>query len=162
MNCYGCTSIPEAMADERDGFPGLHFHPQPIADQGIVNDQFCQIQALKSEEQPDAVVRLIDTYILDVERILSNLKSYIDLPDVDFSKLAVEIYKIEEKSLQIGAEHMKIACANLILACDQKHKDNFCQYLAWMMNEFTKTQSKLEAFAQMERKIIRVRSKVQK
>lgn len=67
---------------------------------GIVNDQFCQIQALKSEEQPDAVVRLIDTYILDVERILSNLKSYIDLPDVDFSKLAVEICKIEEKSLQ--------------------------------------------------------------
>ncbi|RVW54384.1 hypothetical protein CK203_068477 [Vitis vinifera] len=66
---------------------------------GIVNDQFCQIQALKSEEQPDAVVR--------------------DLPDVDFSKLAVEICKIEEKSLQIGAEHMKIACANLILACDQ-------------------------------------------
>lgn len=55
---------------------------------------------MKSEEQPDAVVRLIDTYILDVERILSNLKSYIDLPDVDFSKLAVEIYKIEEKSLQ--------------------------------------------------------------
>ena len=47
--------------------------------QGIVNDQFCQIQALKSEEQPDAVVRLIDTYILDVERILSNLKSYMYL-----------------------------------------------------------------------------------
>ncbi|XP_034687305.1 histidine-containing phosphotransfer protein 3-like isoform X4 [Vitis riparia] len=109
MNCYGCTSIPEAMADERDGFPGLHFHPQPMADQGIVNDQFCQIQALKSEEQPDAVVRLIDTYILDVERILSNLKSYIDLPDVDFSKLAVEICKIEEKSLQAGSKmpHLK-------------------------------------------------------
>lgn len=44
--------------------------------QGIVNDQFSQIQTLKSKEEPDCAVRLINMYFIDVETILSKLTSY--------------------------------------------------------------------------------------
>lgn len=41
-----------------------------------MNDQFSQIQTLKSKEEPDCVVRLINMYFIDVETILSKLRSY--------------------------------------------------------------------------------------
>lgn len=43
--------------------------------QGIVDDQFFQIHTLKSEEEPEHVVQLIDKYFVDVETILSELTS---------------------------------------------------------------------------------------
>ncbi|KAF3455093.1 hypothetical protein FNV43_RR05541 [Rhamnella rubrinervis] len=49
-------------------------------------------------EQPDIVVQLIDTYFVDVEIILSELTSYSDFPNVDFSKLALLANKVKEKS----------------------------------------------------------------
>lgn len=47
--------------------------------QGILNDQFSQIQTLKSVEEPENVVQLIDTYFIDVETILSELTTYMYL-----------------------------------------------------------------------------------
>ncbi|XP_062170956.1 histidine-containing phosphotransfer protein 1-like [Alnus glutinosa] len=129
--------------------------------QGILNDQFSQIQTLKSVEEPEHVVQLIDTYFTDVETILSELTIYIDYPDFDFSKLAALAHKIEERSLSIGAEHVRLACADLILACNQMNKENFSKALIWIKNEFSNTRNKLEAYIQMERRIIRLKSRQQ-
>ncbi|XP_057954700.1 histidine-containing phosphotransfer protein 1-like [Malania oleifera] len=137
----------------------LQGYVQSLFDEGIVNDQFSHIQSLKSAEKPDSVVQFISMYCDDVGAIISELKSYIDLPDVDFSRLAAEARKVEEKSLRIGAEHMRLACADLIQACEENNKENFSRALKWMKNEFVRTRSKLESFAQMERRIIRLESR---
>ncbi|CAL5361872.1 unnamed protein product [Camellia sinensis] len=106
---------------------------------GIINDQFSEIQALKS----DCVVQLINAYCVEVGTILSELKSCINLPNVDFSNFAAQAHKIEDKSLgqgtdtdhlvsargslklsykHIGAEHVRRACVELIQACEEKHE----------------------------------------
>ncbi|BBH05120.1 histidine-containing phosphotransmitter 1 [Prunus dulcis] len=123
---------------------------------GIVNNQFSQIQTLKSDADPDCAVRLINIYLLDVERMLSELTSLSDLPDVDFSKLATLARSIEEKSSLVGAEHVRSACADLIQACERMHKQNFLRALGWIKNEFAHTRNKLDSFVQMERRIFRV------
>ncbi|KAJ6692984.1 hypothetical protein OIU79_014675 [Salix purpurea] len=76
----------------------LQQYVQSLLDEGIVNAQFCHIQTLKTEEEPDHVVQLINTYCIDVESILSELGSFIDLPDVDFSKLVALAQQVEESS----------------------------------------------------------------
>ncbi|CAB4283000.1 unnamed protein product [Prunus armeniaca] len=76
----------------------LRGYVQSLFNEGIVNNQFSQIQTLKSDEDPDCALRLINIYLLDVERMLSELTSLSDLPDVDFSKLATLARSIEEKS----------------------------------------------------------------
>ncbi|XP_050281211.1 histidine-containing phosphotransfer protein 5-like [Quercus robur] len=139
----------------------LHGYVQSLFDEGIVNDQFSQIHTLKSEEEPEHVVQLIDKYFVDVETILSELTSKIDCPDVDFSKLSELVHKVDERSLSIGAKHVKLACADLIKSCDQMNKENFSRALIWIKNEFSHTRNKLEAYAQMERRIIRLKSKQQ-
>ncbi|KAK9943224.1 hypothetical protein M0R45_008840 [Rubus argutus] len=137
----------------------LREYVQSLLNEGIVNDQFSQIQTLKSKEEPDCVVRLINMYFIDVETILSKLRSYSELPDVDYSRLAVLAREIQEKSSRIGAEHVRRACNNLIQACDRMHKQNFILALDWIKNEFCHTRNKLESFVQTERKIIRLESK---
>ncbi|KAJ6985915.1 hypothetical protein NC653_023749 [Populus alba x Populus x berolinensis] len=132
------------------------------SEQGIVNAQFCHIQTLKTEEEPDHVVRLINTYSIDVESILFELGSYIDLPDVDFSKLAALAQQVEERSSLMGAEHMRLACADLIQACRQMDKRNLSLSFNWIKNEFAHIRTKLEVIVQMERKIMRLESKHKK
>ncbi|KAG7950584.1 hypothetical protein I3843_13G121700 [Carya illinoinensis] len=101
----------------------LQEYVQSLFDEGIISNQFSHIQSLESLEEPEHVVQVIDTYLIDVETILSELTSYMDRPEVDFSTLATLSHKVEERSLSIGAEHVRLACADLIHACDQMNKE---------------------------------------
>lgn len=47
--------------------------------QGIVNNQFSHVLALKMEDKPDSVVELINLYLGDVEAILLEFSEDMDL-----------------------------------------------------------------------------------
>ncbi|WRX31746.1 hypothetical protein QQP08_024233 [Theobroma cacao] len=126
----------------------LQQYVQSLFNEGIINDQFSHIQHLKMVGRADHFVQLINTYCLNVETILSKLESYIDLPNVDFSNLAALATEIEERSSCIGAEHVRLACLDLMRACDQMQKQNFCQALSWTKNEFAHTRNKLQVLVQ--------------
>ncbi|KAH1067006.1 hypothetical protein J1N35_031993 [Gossypium stocksii] len=104
-------------------------------------------------------VQLINTYCLDVESILAQLASSIDLPEVDFSKLAALAAEVTERSSCIGAEHVRLACVDLMQACEQMQKQKFLPALDWTKTEFTQTQNKLQVLVQMERRIMRLEAK---
>ncbi|KAK7272211.1 hypothetical protein RJT34_28681 [Clitoria ternatea] len=127
-----------------------------LFDEGVVNDKFNQTLALKHTGEPECVVKLIETYFADVERNLSELSRHMDHPTADFSKLASLAREIEDKSTRIGADHMRLACPNLIKACDEKNPRSYARTLTWLKNEFHNTRNKLTAFVTMERKIIRL------
>ncbi|XP_027342438.1 histidine-containing phosphotransfer protein 1-like isoform X2 [Abrus precatorius] len=125
---------------------------------GVVNDKFNETLSLKRTGEPDCVVQLIETYFEDVETMLSEIYRHIDNSKADFRKLASLAREIEDRSTSIGAEHMRLACPDLIKACDEKHKNNFQVALPWLRNEFDHTRNKLGSFVQMERRIIRLES----
>ncbi|KAJ6985920.1 hypothetical protein NC653_023751 [Populus alba x Populus x berolinensis] len=139
----------------------LQQYVQSLFDEGIVNAQFCHIQTLKTEEEPDHVVRLINTYSLMWSQSYLNLevtcntipKTQLakrhDLPDVDFSKLAALAQQVEERSSLMGAEHMRLACADLIQACRQMDKRNLSLSFNWIKNEFAHIRTKLEVIVQV-------------
>ncbi|XP_056165583.1 uncharacterized protein LOC115679279 [Syzygium oleosum] len=126
----------------------LQEYVQSLLNEGIVNDQFASVQTLKSTDEPDAIIRLITSYFADVEAVLSELTRSIDSPEADFDQLAAQANTIKEKSLCIGAEHMKLACDSLIRACEEKQGRKFSQALNWIENEFARTQDKLDAVVQ--------------
>ncbi|XP_031272979.1 histidine-containing phosphotransfer protein 1-like isoform X2 [Pistacia vera] len=125
---------------------------------GVLNEQFSHIQTLRIEE-PDFVEQLINTYCMNVEAVLSELTSCINLSHVDYSQLAVLARQVEDRSSGIGAERVRLACGDLIQACDQMHTKNFSQALNWIKYEFALTRNKLQAIAQMERRIVRLVTK---
>ncbi|XWS52859.1 hypothetical protein CRYUN_Cryun11dG0108300 [Craigia yunnanensis] len=121
----------------------LQQYVQSLLNEGIVNDQFSRIQHLEMDGRADHFVQLIN----------------IELPTVDFSKLAALAAEVGERSSCIGAEHVRLACVNLRQACDQMQKQNFLQALNWTKNEFAHTCNKLQVFVQMERRIMRLEAK---
>ncbi|XP_044482706.1 histidine-containing phosphotransfer protein 1-like isoform X6 [Mangifera indica] len=138
----------------------LQHYVDSLVDEGVLNEQFSHIQTLRTEE-PDFIEGLINTYCMSVEAILSELTSCINVSHVDYSRLAVLARQVENRSQGIGAEHVRLACADLIRACDQKHTKNFSQALNWINYEFAVTRNKLQAIAQMQRRIVRLVNKQQ-
>ncbi|GLT82035.1 hypothetical protein SLE2022_004500 [Rubroshorea leprosula] len=140
----------------------LEEYVQSLFNEGIVNSQFSHYQDVKTTEGAECAVQLISEYCTDVETILSEFTSYIDLPDIDFPKLAELAGEIERKSSRIGAEHVRLAGLNLKQACDEMHKQRFLRNLDLTKNEFTRTQDKLQVVVQMERRIMRLEAKQRK
>ncbi|XP_019448060.1 PREDICTED: histidine-containing phosphotransfer protein 1-like [Lupinus angustifolius] len=136
----------------------LQDYLRSLFNEGIVNDQFNEILSLENTRGLDYVVTLINTYIADVEMILSDISRHIENSKVDFSHMASLAHAIEDKSASIGAEHMKLACSDLIKACDEKHKRKLIRSLPWTKSEFTQTKNKLMDFVRMEMRIIRFQS----
>ncbi|KAG4145233.1 hypothetical protein ERO13_D05G085200v2 [Gossypium hirsutum] len=137
----------------------LEQYVQSLFNEGIINEQFSHIQHLKMVGRTEHFVQLINTYCLDVESILAQLASSIDLPEVDFSKLAALAAEVTERSSRIGAEHVRLACVDLMQACEQMQKQKFLLALDWTKTEFTQTQNKLQVLVQMERRIMRLEAK---
>ncbi|CAL0332333.1 unnamed protein product [Lupinus luteus] len=129
-----------------------------LFNEGIVNDQFNELLSLENTRGPDYVVTSISTYIADVEMILSDISHHVENSKVDFSHMASLARAIEDKSASIGAEHMMLACSDLIKACDEKHKRKLIRSLPWTKSEFTQTKNKFMDLVRMEMRIIRFQS----
>ncbi|KAL9272501.1 Histidine-containing phosphotransfer protein 1-like protein [Drosera capensis] len=119
-----------------------------LVTQGIINDQLAKVVTQKCLDGPDFIVRRIPVYTNDAYTLLLEMKHFIDLPDVDFTKLAGHAQMLHGKSSRIGAEHMRLACTGLIQACAEKDRSKISRVLTWTETEFDKTWNALESIAQ--------------
>ncbi|XP_060168831.1 histidine-containing phosphotransfer protein 1-like [Lycium barbarum] len=121
---------------------------------GLVNNEFEHLMIAKRAQNPQFVIQTIEEYGAEVEAIMSQMKNDIDIPDVDFSHLVALCDLVREKSTRIGAAQVNSACMLLVRACEQRNKKKFSQTLELLRNDFSTTQSQLEGYARMERRII--------
>ncbi|KAL9262623.1 Histidine-containing phosphotransfer protein 1-like protein [Drosera capensis] len=126
--------------------------------QGIINDQLAKVVTQNCLDDPDFIVRSIHVYTNDADMLLLEIKNSIDLPGVDFTKLAGHAQILHMKSSRIGADHMRLACTGLIQASIEKDRSKLSRALTWAETEFDKTRNALESIAQMEQRIIRVKN----
>ncbi|KAK9280666.1 hypothetical protein L1049_014363 [Liquidambar formosana] len=91
---------------------------------GIVNDQFYQLQARKDAARPDYVVRAITMYCVNVQKLFSQLSLCIDQnAEVNFHQVSLLARQLQTRSSGIGAEHVRLACAEILRACDEQNKE---------------------------------------
>ncbi|KAK6231803.1 hypothetical protein SCA6_001876 [Theobroma cacao] len=73
---------------------------QSMFDEGVLDSQFSQIQALQDSSNPNFVDEVITLFCTDAERIITELNKYL-----------------------IGAHRLKLACVNLRQASDDRSKE---------------------------------------
>ncbi|KAJ4724770.1 putative Histidine-containing phosphotransfer protein [Melia azedarach] len=127
---------------------------QSMYDEGIVNDDFYQLLAMKDTARQDYVVRAITTYCLSAQNLFSLLTYHITQPEVDYYQVDTVARDFYARTCSIGAEHVKLSCAELIQACQENDKEYCSRALYWTKNEYSKLRRKFETLVQMERKII--------
>ncbi|KAF5447536.1 hypothetical protein F2P56_033084 [Juglans regia] len=84
----------------------LHIHKgllqgfiQCMYDEGFVNDQFWQLQMMKSSRnQPDYVVRVVTSYCSSAQTLFSQLTHHINQENVDFLQVKVSARELYDKS----------------------------------------------------------------
>ncbi|KAE8037470.1 hypothetical protein FH972_010057 [Carpinus fangiana] len=90
---------------------------QSMHDEGIINDQFWQLQARRPVNQPDYVVRTITSYCVSAQTLFSQLTGLVDQESVNFHQINVSAREL------IGAEHIKLSCGELLRASAEHDKD---------------------------------------
>ncbi|TMX00189.1 hypothetical protein EJD97_001224 [Solanum chilense] len=123
---------------------------------GLINNEFEHLMISKRAEDPQFVVETTQEYCAEVKAILSQMKNDIATPDVEFSHLVASCDLVKKKSTRIGCELVISTCMLLIGACDERNKKKFSQTLELLKKDFSTTQSQLETYAWLERRIINV------
>lgn len=132
---------------------------QNLYDEGIVNDQFYQIQSLKEARQPDYVIRSIALYCMAAKNLFTQMSRQSKQENVDFRRINALAHDLYERSICIGAENVKLACVELVRASEHSNREQCYQALYGTKNEFAHLRKKFETVVEMERKIIELSGK---
>ncbi|GAV66083.1 Hpt domain-containing protein [Cephalotus follicularis] len=120
-------------------------------DEGILDDQFTQVQAL--EDESHFVNQVITVFCNDTERAITELNKNLSYQNVDFEKLYDSIHRLKGSSSSIGAQRFKFACMELHLASEYKHKDGCLRALNNMTREYLLLRSKFETLIELENRV---------
>ncbi|KAF8397866.1 hypothetical protein HHK36_016791 [Tetracentron sinense] len=96
---------------------------QSLIDEGILDRQFYQVQALQDTNNPRFVVEVITMFFNGSRVTLIELTKYLDQHSVNYGKVNDYVHQLKGSCLSIGAHRMKLACLDLRHACDGNHKE---------------------------------------
>ncbi|MBA0830247.1 hypothetical protein Goarm_014791 [Gossypium armourianum] len=118
---------------------------QSMFEEGVLDNQFSQIQALQDSTNPNFVEEVITLFCNDAERIINEINRNLGYQNVDFSNLDSYVHQLKGSSSRsyafaslissfanlssnpgvyiIGANRLKLACANLRQASDERNKE---------------------------------------
>ncbi|KAK5804065.1 hypothetical protein PVK06_031714 [Gossypium arboreum] len=87
---------------------------------------------------------------------ICNLKPQMLLgyQNVDFSNLDSYVHQLKGSSSSIGANRLKLACANLRQASDERNKEGCLQALQLITCEYCLLRRKFQALLHLERSIV--------
>nr|XP_017232886.1 PREDICTED: histidine-containing phosphotransfer protein 1-like isoform X2 [Daucus carota subsp. sativus] len=71
--------------------------------EGLLDDQFLQIQKLQDERNPDFVNEVVTLFFEDSEKLLHNLAIALDQQHVDYQKVDACVHQFKGSSSSIGA-----------------------------------------------------------
>ncbi|XP_057541209.1 histidine-containing phosphotransfer protein 1-like isoform X3 [Amaranthus tricolor] len=125
-------------------------YTKTLFDQGILNDQFTQLQSLQDESNPNFVVEVVNLFFQDSQRLLHVLAQSLEQANVDFKKLHTLVHQLKGSSSSIGAQGVLNACIAFRRCCDDKNVEGLQQ----VRNEYILVKSKLETLLQLEQQVV--------
>ncbi|XP_057541207.1 histidine-containing phosphotransfer protein 1-like isoform X1 [Amaranthus tricolor] len=137
-------------------------YTKTLFDQGILNDQFTQLQSLQDESNPNFVVEVVNLFFQDSQRLLHVLAQSLEQANVDFKKLHTLVHQLKGSSSSIGAQGVLNACIAFRRCCDDKNVEGYFFFIVYrclislqqVRNEYILVKSKLETLLQLEQQVV--------
>eukprot|EP00262_Sarcandra_glabra_P017660 TRINITY_DN6128_c0_g1_i2.p1 TRINITY_DN6128_c0_g1~~TRINITY_DN6128_c0_g1_i2.p1 ORF type:complete len:150 (+),score=29.28 TRINITY_DN6128_c0_g1_i2:299-748(+) len=130
--------------------------------EGLLDDQFTQLQMLQDESNPGFVAEVIALFCEDSERILAELNVSMEQPVVDFHKVDAYVHQLKGSSSSVGAQRIKLACTDFRQFCEDNEREGCLRALHVVKHEYYLLRSKFETMVQLEQRIVAYESKLQK
>lgn len=124
-----------------------------LFNEGILNEQFTQLQSLQDESNPDFVVEIVTLFFEDSERLLNELAKSLEQENVDFKRVDAYVHQLKGSSSSIGAQKVQNACVPFRNQCDEKNIEGCLKCLQEVKSEFNIVKAKLETLLKLEQEI---------
>ncbi|XP_050220524.1 histidine-containing phosphotransfer protein 1 [Mercurialis annua] len=122
--------------------------------EGILDNQFTQLQLLQDESNPDFVVEVASLFFEDSERLLTDLTRALDEQVVDFKRVDAHVHQLKGSSSSIGAQRVKNACVAFRNFCEEQNAEACQKCLLQVKQEYYLVKTKLEALIRLEQQIV--------
>ncbi|MBA0868683.1 hypothetical protein Goshw_017415 [Gossypium schwendimanii] len=94
--------------------------------QGILDEQFLQLQQLQDESSPNFVSQVVNIYFQESEKLLRNLRSLLmERKLSDYKNIGIHINQLMGSSSSIGAKRVRNVCVAFRAASDQNNRTGY-------------------------------------
>ncbi|MFQ6660345.1 hypothetical protein Gotur_028907 [Gossypium turneri] len=132
----------------------LNDYIRTMHDQGILDDNFDQLLALRREQNPRFITELISMFTNDAEAYIAEITSALSLTEVDFSTIISKLHQLKGSTSGIGGHQMYQACCELRVAAEDGDKDRCDELFLRVKEEFNTLKQCFDSISEMRRNII--------
>ncbi|XP_031255442.1 histidine-containing phosphotransfer protein 1-like [Pistacia vera] len=125
-----------------------------LFNEGILDDQFTQLQQLQDESNPDFVVEVVSLFFKDSERLFDELAKTLDQQNVDFNRLDAHVHQLKGSSSSIGAQRVQKVCILFRNYCEVRNIEECLKCLQQLKREYYFVKNKLETLFKLEKQIM--------
>ncbi|KAJ3687603.1 hypothetical protein LUZ61_016767 [Rhynchospora tenuis] len=129
-------------------------HFLSLLDEGIVNQQFKELQKFQDEKDPEFLVQIVSIFNESVEQFIHEISSYFNQPNTDYMKIKTLLFRLKGSCQSLGAQSVEIACENLRNSCDESNLQNCLSCMEQLNLELLKFKTKLDALFALEQQIV--------
>ncbi|XP_073121111.1 pseudo histidine-containing phosphotransfer protein 6 [Henckelia pumila] len=123
--------------------------------QGVLDEQFLQLQQLQDESSPDFVYEVVNIYFHETEKLLRNLGELLmDRELLDFKKMGTHLNQLMGSSCSIGAKRVGNVCVAFRAISQQNSRPGCLRALEILEHEYWYLKSKLHELFQIEQQRI--------
>ncbi|XP_044477386.1 histidine-containing phosphotransfer protein 1-like isoform X1 [Mangifera indica] len=125
-----------------------------LFNEGILDDQFTQLQELQDENNPDFVVEVVTLFFQDTERLLNELARTLDQQTIDFNRLDAHVHQLKGSSSSVGAQRVQTVCVLFRNYSEERNIEECLKCLQQLKQEFYFVKNKLETLFKLEKQIL--------
>ncbi|KAF4387753.1 hypothetical protein G4B88_004080, partial [Cannabis sativa] len=119
--------------------------------QGVLDEQFLQLQQLQDESSPNFVSEVVNIYFHESEKLLRNLRNLLmDKEFWDYKKMGIHLNQFMGSSSSIGAKRVRSVCVAFRAASEQNNRAGCLRALELLEHEYCYLKNKLHELFQLE------------
>ncbi|KAF3450690.1 hypothetical protein FNV43_RR06779 [Rhamnella rubrinervis] len=124
---------------------------QSLFDQGLVDEQFVQLEELQDDANPNFVEEVATLYYRDSSRLIHNIDQALMKRPLDFHKLDSYMHQLKGSSSSIGAKKVNAECNQFREYCQIGSAEGCVRSFQQLKKEYGALKKKIEAYFQMVR-----------
>ncbi|CAJ1955057.1 unnamed protein product [Sphenostylis stenocarpa] len=117
--------------------------------QGVLDEQFLQLQQLQDEASPNFVSEVVNIYFHESEKLLTSLRGLLMERELsDYKKMGIHLNQFMGSSSSIGAKRVTNICVAFRAATDQSNRAGCLRALEMLEHEYCYLKNKLHELFQ--------------